>query len=118
MSQPISPGSSPLVLDESQALELLAFLITAARTQVDEASEYGSLRLLQAARRLGDAMRARASSATRDDLLAKLDPSLETLLPGADRDAYLARLDELCRAVADRLVAYFELDAPRASAKR
>ncbi len=40
------------VLNEDEALELLAYLITAARTQVDEAAEYGPLRLLTAARRL------------------------------------------------------------------
>lgn len=113
-----STASAPLVLDESQALELLAFLITAARTQVDEASEYGSLRLLQAAHRLADAIRGRASAATRDDLLAKLDPSLETLVPGRDRDAYLTRVDDLCRAVADRLVAHFGLDAAPADGKK
>jgi Family of unknown function (DUF6092) len=41
--------TSPMVLTEDEALELLAFLVTAARTQLDEASEYGSLRLLTAA---------------------------------------------------------------------
>jgi hypothetical protein len=33
----------PMVLSEDEALKLLAFLVTAARTQLDEASEYGSL---------------------------------------------------------------------------
>ena len=41
-----------MVLSEEDALELLAFLVTAARTQVDEAAEYGSLRLLTAAGRV------------------------------------------------------------------
>src|SRR3954464_3598940 len=45
------PPPAP-VLSEDEALELLAYLITAARTQVDEAAEYGPLRLLTAARRL------------------------------------------------------------------
>ena len=44
--------ASASVLNEDEALELLAYLITAARTQVDEAAEYGPLRLLTAARRL------------------------------------------------------------------
>ena len=55
----------PMVLTEDEALELLAFLVTAARTQLDEASEYGSLRLLTAANRLADAVADRVSPATR-----------------------------------------------------
>src|SRR5215217_5443207 len=43
--------SAVWVLDEDDALELLAYLVTAARTQVDEAAEYGPMRLLTAARR-------------------------------------------------------------------
>ena len=39
---------STMVLTEDEALELLAFLVTAARTQLDEAAEYGPLRLLTA----------------------------------------------------------------------
>ena len=44
--------ASAVVLTEDEALELLAFLVTAARTQMDEAAEYGLLRLLTAAGRL------------------------------------------------------------------
>ena len=44
--------ASAMVLTEDEALELLAFLVTAARTQLDEAAEYGPLRLLTAAGRL------------------------------------------------------------------
>jgi hypothetical protein len=43
---------SAMVLTEDEALELLAFLIAAARTQLDEAAEYGPLRMLTAAGRL------------------------------------------------------------------
>src|SRR5947208_656239 len=55
----VSPGeggadmAARMVLSEDEAVELVAFLVTAARTQVDEAAEYGSLRLLTAAGRLG-----------------------------------------------------------------
>ena len=56
--------SDDCVLDEDDALELLAYLITAARTQVDEAAEYGPMRLLTAAHRLGDMIASRASEAT------------------------------------------------------
>jgi nitroreductase len=53
---------SPWVLDEDDALDLLAFLVTAARTQVDEAREYGPMRLLMAAHRLAEAMAPRSSA--------------------------------------------------------
>ena len=52
-----------LVLSEDEALELLAFLVTAARTQVDEAPEYAPLRLLTAAQRLSAAILARVRQA-------------------------------------------------------
>ena len=40
------------MLDEGEAVELLAYLVTAARTQLDEAAEYAPMRLLTAAARL------------------------------------------------------------------
>ena len=46
--------SDATVLTEDEALELLAFLVTAARTQVNEPNEYAPLRLLTAARKVGD----------------------------------------------------------------
>ena len=42
-------GDSVRVLDESDGVELLIYLVTAARTQVDEAAEYAPMRLLTAA---------------------------------------------------------------------
>src|SRR3954471_9290713 len=55
------PGTTPAwVLDEDEALELLAYLVTAARTQVDEAAEYGPLRLLTAAVRLSERIAPRS----------------------------------------------------------
>ena len=53
--------ATTMVLTEDEALEMLAFLVTAARTQLDEAAEYGPLRLLMAAGRLADFMAERAS---------------------------------------------------------
>jgi uncharacterized protein DUF6092 len=50
-----------MVLSEEEALELVAFLVTAARTQVDDAAEYGSLRLLTAAGRLAELIAERVS---------------------------------------------------------
>ena len=54
------------VLNEDEALELVAYLVTAARTQVDESAEYGPLRLLTAARRLMEVIDPRASEETRE----------------------------------------------------
>ena len=98
-----------LVLDEAAALELLSFLVTAARTQLDEASEYAPMRLLEAARRLAAGVRDRVSPETRALIDGPLHDFPATLTPGAAREPYVARLDELCRAVADCLVAHFGL---------
>ena len=57
--------TATMVLTEDEALEVLAFLITAARTQLNEAAEYGPLRLLTAAGRLAGFMDQRASPGTR-----------------------------------------------------
>jgi hypothetical protein len=85
-------------------LDVLAYLITAARTQLDEAAEYAPMRMLTAAQRLGAAMHADAPAPTRDliDALLAVPP---TATPGADRDRYVAILDELCTALADCLLA-------------
>ena len=88
------------VLDEDDALDLLAFLVTAARTQVDEAREYGPMRLLMAAHRLADAMATRCSGPTAA-LLAEDLPRMPALaVPrGEGSEDYVARLDALCAAV-------------------
>jgi hypothetical protein len=98
------------VLDEDEALELLAYLVTAARTQVDEAAEYGPLRLLTAARRLAQAIAPRSTDATAAFLHGSLDPMPELAVPRSGREEYVARLDELCRALATHLVARFAPD--------
>jgi hypothetical protein len=102
------------ILDEDDALELLAFLVTAARTQVDEAAEYGPMRLLAAAHRLGDALGDKASP----DTAAAVSTALEQMPPlavprgdGDGRAAYVARLDDLCRAVAAHLFVHFGVPA-------
>ena len=95
------------VLDEDEALELLAYLVTAARTQVDEAAEYGPLRLLTAARRLGERVAERSSPATAGFVHGPLDRTPELAVPREGREEYVARLDELCRALAAHLTARF-----------
>lgn len=112
----MSDGPEPRpVLDEDEALELLAYLVTAARTQTQEAAEYGPLRLLTAARRLGALIAPRASAATAQFVSGPLDAVPELAVPRDGREEYVARLDELCRALATHLTAHFGQDANRDS---
>ena len=99
----------PLMLTEDEALELLAYLVTAARTQLDEAAEYGPLRLLTAATRLVDMMAERASPEMLALLTGPLRQIPETATRSADPADYAERLDEVCRAVAEHLVLRFGL---------
>ncbi len=95
-----------LVLAKESALEVLAFLVTAARTQTEEAAEYGPMRLLMGARLLAQRI---AEQVPGDDQLHTLVVEIAGLqpvrTPTRDRDAYLASLDALCERVADTLVA-------------
>jgi len=102
--------TSAMVLTEDEALEILAFLITAARTQLDEAAEYGPLRLLTAAGRLAGFIGARASAGTREFLAGPLKDMPDAALRSVDPAKYAAQLDAVCRAVADHLVSHFGLD--------
>ena len=102
--------SENMALTEDEALELLAFLVTAARTQASEPNEYGPLRLLSAASRLSQFMLERASPETRALLTGPLReiPSTDTRM--TDYEGYVARLDALCSAVAQHLVRHFGLE--------
>jgi hypothetical protein len=93
------------VLDEDEALELLAYLVTAARTQVDEAAEYGPLRLLTAAHRLAARIAPRSSDPTAAFIDGPLGQVPELAVPRAEREEYVGRLDDLCRALAAHLAA-------------
>jgi Family of unknown function (DUF6092) len=91
-------------LSQTAALEVLAFLVTAARTQTEEAAEYAPMRLLMAARLLAQRMTPYVD----DDALALVEEvaALEAVrTPTRDREAYLASLDALCVRVADTLLA-------------
>ncbi len=94
------------MLTHEAALEVLAFLVTAARTQTEEAAEYAPMRLLMGARLLAQHLRDgvqddEALSALVDEIAA-LEP---VRTPTRDRAAYLASLDALCVRVADTLLA-------------
>jgi Family of unknown function (DUF6092) len=99
-----------MVLSEDEALELMAFLVTAARTQVDEAAEYGSLRLLTAAGRLAELIAERVSPETRTFLTGPLRQIPDLAVHTADPARYVAALDEVCRALGEHLVTHFGLD--------
>jgi hypothetical protein len=58
--------AGPLVLSEDEALEIIALLVTAARTQLDESAEYAPLRMLAAVGRLAGFIAERATPETRD----------------------------------------------------
>src|SRR5262245_27358160 len=99
-----------LVVSGDEALELVAFLVTAARTQVDEAAEYGSLRLLTAAGRLAELIAERVSPETRTFLTGPLRQIPDLAVRTADPAGYVSALDEVCRTVAEHLVTHFGLD--------
>jgi Family of unknown function (DUF6092) len=99
-----------MVLTEDEALELLAYLVTAARTQVDEPPEYGPMRLLTAAGRLANFVAARASPETRALLDGPLRQIPDTAVLTADPAGYTAQLDGVCQAVAQHLARHFGLD--------
>jgi hypothetical protein len=92
------------LLSEAAAVEVLAYLVTAARTQIDEAAEYAPLRLMTAAQKLADGLSADASAPVRA-LIAAIAMLPVTAVPRSDRDAYIARVDEICVAAADCLLA-------------
>lgn len=102
--------SENLVLSEDEALELLSFLVMSARTMVDEPNEYAPLRLLTAAGRLGEFIKARSSAGTRELISGPLQQWPQTATRMADPEGYTARLDALCAAVAGHLVRHFGLD--------
>jgi hypothetical protein len=90
-----------LVLTEEEAVELFAFLVTAARTQLDEAAEYGPLRLLTAARRLGEMIAPRSSEPVRQLVTGPLQQLGPVPLSDDNRDDFAAQLDTVCSCVPD-----------------
>lgn len=94
-------------LSQEAVLEVLAYLVTAARTQVDEAAEYGPMRLLTAARRVAENVPeavAGAQGPAVGGLLEELRRAEPTATPTRGREDYVARLDRLCERVAEALL--------------
>ncbi|MEU1198730.1 DUF6092 family protein [Streptomyces sp. NPDC005813] len=99
-----------LVLAEDDAVELLAYLVTAARTQLDEAAEYAPMRLLTAAGRLAEMTGPQAGAWLRP-LLEDIRKQIgETTVQAGDPDGYAQRIDGLCRELATHLVTRLNLD--------
>src|SRR5690349_20579584 len=101
------PPSERPVLSTNAVLEILTYLVTAARTQVDEAAEYGPMRLTTGARRLTEQLP--------DDVVAASGPALgrflralravePTATPTRERSEYVEGLDALCELAADALL--------------
>ena len=96
--------SKTMVLSEAEALELFAFLLSSARTQMDDPANYASMRLLSAAENLREYIRARVSPETRDLLTDTDDLTTHAQIYMSDEDAYRSDLDELCRMTAEYFV--------------
>lgn len=89
------------VLEEREAVELVAFLVTSAHGLATEPTEYGPMRLLEAARRLSRHAATRSSDRT-TALFDTLTEGISTWMQERHRDPVgaTAVLDESCRAIA------------------
>jgi len=96
--------AGPQGVSVDAVIEVLAYLISAARTQLDEAAEYAPMRMLTAASRLADALPDDAPRPVRElaDAILGVPP---TATPSTDPEAYTAMVDRLCAALTDCLLA-------------
>jgi len=104
------PGEA-MVLSESEAIELLAFLVTSARIQLEEPLRYASMRILTAAEKLREAIAAKVSPAASAMLIATEAVTDKAHSSLADEQGYMSALDTLCGMVAQYLVESDELAA-------
>jgi hypothetical protein len=96
----------PLVLSESEALTLLAHLVTSAELCMTEPYDYGIFRLIDAASRLATAIAPRASDDGRVFLQAFLEEvDVKKMWSTRDRERYGSFLRETSRRTAEHLVA-------------
>ena len=96
--------SEDWVLTETEAVELLALLISSARIQMDEPAHYGPLRLLTATERLSAMVLERSSEKSKDFLQGNLERIPELRMAMSDVETYTDGLDHLCREVAQCLL--------------
>ena len=98
--------ADPLVVSESDALLLLAHLVTSAELCMTEPYDYGIFRLIDAASRLAAAMLPRSSGASRAFLGAfLLEVDDKKMWDTRDRERYGSFLRETSRRTAEHLVA-------------
>ena len=92
------------VLSEDQAIELLAFLLTAARCLLDEPADYGSMRLLDAAERLC-LFAGKEVSPDAQDLFVQIVEEIPKIQRYINqRERYAESMDSLCASMAHFLV--------------
>ena len=96
--------SENMVLTEAEALELLAFLLSAARSQLDDPASYASMRLLSTAEALRENIRERVSPETQAFLAGTDELTARAQIYMSDLDAYTFDLDQLCRMTAQFFV--------------
>jgi len=88
-------AADEMVVSEESALEVFVFLLAAARIQLDEPAHYASMRLLAAAERLREGMKARSSAELRAFLEATEPLSEAAQEHLNDADAHGELLDEI-----------------------
>jgi hypothetical protein len=101
------PATERSVLSTEAVLEVLAYLVTAARTSVDEATEYAPMRLMTGARRLTEQLPGDVAASAGPALarfLRELGLVEPTATPTRNRAEYVERLDALCELAADALL--------------
>jgi hypothetical protein len=100
-------GEESRVPTEDEAIELFAFLMTSARSQLDDPCRYASMRLLTAAEELRDRIAERVGPESRE-LLRSTDEGIAFAQTHTnDLEAYTTTLDELCTRTARFLVGRF-----------
>lgn len=103
---PAREPADPLVVGESDALTLLAHLVTSAELCLTEPYDYGMFRLIDAASRLATAMLPRSSATSRaflEAFIAEVDE--KKMWDTRDRDRYGVFLRDTSRRTAEHLVA-------------
>jgi hypothetical protein len=102
----VDEPADPLVVSESEALALLAHLVTSAELCMTEPYDYGIFRLIDAASRLARAMLPRSGVESRAFLEAFLaDVDVKKMWSTRDRERYGSFLRETSRRTAEHLVA-------------
>lgn len=96
--------SERMVISEDQVVELLAFLVTAARGLMYEPNNYGPMRLLDAAERLCLSSQGEASPEAQKLFTHIIERSPEVQGEINRPEQFANEIDALCRSVALYLV--------------